>query len=166
MIIRPESHSDIAAITRVTEAAFADKAYSSHTESFIIRALRAANVLAVSLVADENAEVVGHIAFSPVTLSDGSGGWYGLGPVSVLPERQKQGIGTALIETGLSSLRTLGASGCVLLGDPNYYKRFGFANNLGLILEGVPQEYFLALPFEEHVPEGVVRFHPGFEARE
>ena len=108
--------------------------------------------------------VVGHIAFSPVTISGGSPDWYGLGPVSVLPEHHRQGIGKSLIQEGLSSLKALGGQGCVLVGDPNYYKRFGFRNLPELIHEGIPQEVFLALPFNDRVPHGIVVFHEGFSA--
>ena len=108
MIIRKETTSDIEAITQVTIAAFRTLQISNHTEQFIIKALRAAGALTLSLVAEINDRVVGHIAFSPVTISDGTGDWYGLGPVSVLPEYQKQGIGKSLINEGLSLLKQLG----------------------------------------------------------
>jgi putative acetyltransferase len=108
--------------------------------------------------------VVGHIAFSPVTVSDGTRDWYGLGPVSVLPEHQRRGIGKALIYEGLSSLRALGACGCALVGDPGYYARFGFRNSPGLVYEGVPQEVFLVMPLGGKVPGGVVVFHDAFLA--
>jgi putative acetyltransferase len=147
MIIRKEKRSDIEAITQVTISAFQTLPISNHTEQFIIKALRTAGALTLSLVAEIDEQVVGHIAFSPVTISDGTKDWYGLGPVSVLPEYHKQGIGKALINEGLSLLKQLGGQGCALVGDPNYYKRFGFKNFPELVHEGVPQEVFLALPF-------------------
>ena len=164
IIIRRETAADIAAIDEVTIAAFDTLAISNHTEQFIIRALRAANVLTLSLVAEVDGRVVGHVAFSPVTISDGTQNWHGLGPVSVLPEHQRQGIGTALIREGLSMLKGLGAQGCCLVGDPAYYRRFGFQNTRGLIYEGVPQEVFLALSLAGGAPQGVVVFHEGFKA--
>jgi putative acetyltransferase len=164
MIIRKETASDVAAITSVTIAAFKTLAISNHTEQFIINALRAADALTISLVAEVGGRVVGHIAFSPVTISDGAVGWYGLGPVSVLPEYQKKGIGKSLINEGLSLLKKLGAQGCALVGHPNYYKRLGFKNFPELVYEGVPPEVFLALPFTERVPKGIVVFHEGFLA--
>ena len=164
MIIRNETVSDIEAIADVTIAAFRNLPISNHTEQFIINALRAANALTISLVAESDGRVVGHIAFSPVTISDGSLNWYGLGPISVLPEYQRQGIGTSLIKEGLLLLKGLGGQGCVLAGDPNYYKRFGFRNIPDLVHEGIPQEFFLALPFNEKYPEGIVLFHKGFLA--
>jgi putative acetyltransferase len=164
LIIRRETVADIEAIADVTIAAFMTLPVSNHTEQFIIGALRAANALTVSLVAEIDGRVVGHVAFSPVTISDGSRHWYGLGPVSVLPEYQRKGIGKALIKEGLSILKGLNAEGCCLVGDPNYYKRFGFQNIEGLVHEGVPQEVFLALLLNEHVPQGIVMFHEGFLA--
>ncbi len=164
MIIRKETSSDIAAITQVTISAFKTLPISNHTEQFIIRALRAAGALTLSLVAEIDQQVIGHIAFSPITISDGTDGWYGLGPISVLPIHQKQGIGTSLINEGLSLLKNMGGQGCALVGDPNYYRRFGFQNIPGLIHEDVPQEFFLALPFIEKIPQGIVVFHEGFWA--
>lgn len=164
IVIRDETHNDACAIAEVTIAAFKTLAVSNHTEQFIIDALRAAKALAISLVAELEGRVIGHIAFSPVTISDGASGWYGLGPVSVLPEYQQQGIGKALIQKGLSRLRSMNARGCCLVGHPDYYRKFGFMNMSGLVLEGVPQEVFFALSFDGHVPQGNVAFHEGFTA--
>jgi len=164
MILRKETVADIDAITEVTIAAFKNHPISNHTEQFIINALRDADALTLSLVAEIEGRVVGHIAFSPVIISDGTKGWYGLGPVSVLPEYQKQGIGKSLINEGLSLLKELGGQGCALVGDPNYYKRFGFKNFPELVHKGIPQEVFLVLPFTEKIPKGIVVFHEGFKA--
>lgn len=164
IIIRNETTADVAVITEVTVAAFATLEISSHTEQFIIQALRSAGALTVSLVADVNGRVVGHIAFSPVTISDNTTDWYGLGPISVLPEYQRRGIGTALMQEGLSRLKKLGAKGCCLVGHPHYYTRFGFENVSGLVLEGVPHEVFFALSFDGRFPQGNVMFHEGFKA--
>jgi putative acetyltransferase len=165
MIIRNETISDIEAISKITIAAFQNLAISNHTEQFIINALRDANALTISLVAEVDGKVVGHIAFSPISISDDSLNWYGLGPISVLPEYQKQGIGKSLILKGLSLLKDMGGRGCALVGDPNYYKRFGFRNIPELIHEGIPQEVFLVLPFEKKIPHGSVEFHKGFWAK-
>lgn len=164
MIIRKETASDIEAITQVTIAAFRTLPISNHTEQFIIKALRAAGALTLSLVAEIDGRVVGHVAFSLVIISDGAQDWYGLGPVSVLPKYQKQGIGKSLINKGLSLLKQLNGQGCVLVGDPNYYKWFGFKNVPELVHEGIPQEVFLILPFKEKIPQGIVVFHEGFLA--
>ena len=164
VLIRSETSADVSAIAEVTVAAFKTLAISNHTEQFIIAALRAAKALTVSLVAEVNGRVVGHIAFSPVTISDGSPNWYGLGPVSVLPECQRRGIGSALIHEGMSRLKDLGARGCCLVGHPEYYRRFGFQNIRGLVHEGVPEEVFFALSLDGHIPQGIVEFHVGFKA--
>jgi putative acetyltransferase len=156
--------SDVGAITEVTIAAFKTLAISNHTEQFIIEALRAAKALTVSLVAEVNGRVTGHIAFSTVAISDGTRDWYGLGPVSVLPEYQRKGIGKALIREGLSRLKDMNAQGCCLVGHPDYYRKFGFKNMPGLDLEGVPQDVFFALSFDGHTPQGTVTFHEGFKA--
>jgi putative acetyltransferase len=156
--------ADVEAIRDVTVAAFETLEISDHTEAFVIAALRDAGVLTVSLVAESGGRVVGHIAFSPVALSDGTADWYGLGPVSVLPEHQGQGIGKTLIGEGLSRLKKLGARGCCLVGHPEYYRQFGFENPPGLVVEGVPQEVFFALAFDAHVPQGTVTFHDAFKA--
>lgn len=162
--IRSETAEDIGVIAEVTVAAFQTLEISNHTEQFIIEALRAAKALTISLVAEVDGRVVGHIAFSPVTVSDGARGWYGLGPVSVLPEYQRQGIGRALIQDGLSRLRGMQARGCCLVGHPEYYRKLGFDNVPELVHEGVPPEVFLALSFDGGFPRGVVAFHEGFKA--
>jgi putative acetyltransferase len=164
IFIRDETHNDICAIADVTVAAFKTLEISNHTEQFIIGALRSAHALTVSLVAEMGSRVLGHIAFSPMTFSDGTPDWYGLGPVSVLPEYQRQGIGKALIQEGLVRLKTMNARGCCLVGHPEYYRKFGFTNMPGLVLEGVPPEAFFALHFGGPAPQGNVAFHDGFKA--
>ncbi len=164
ILIRNETPADAQAITDLTVAAFATLEISSHTEQFIVQALRAAQALTLSLVAELDGRVVGHIAFSPVTLADGTPGWYGLGPVSVLPAHQRQGIGGALIREGLARLQALGARGCCLGGHPDYYPRFGFGHPPGLGLDGVPPEAFFALSFDGRFPQGCVTFHDAFQA--
>lgn len=163
--IRPETPSDEDAIEQVTRRAFLSHPHSHQTEQFIIRALRASHALSISLVAEEEGRIVGHLALSPVTISDGAPGWYGLGPISVEPEWQGRGIGRALMEGGIVELRKIGASGCVLVGDPAFYTRFGFANDPALVLDGVPQEFFLSLPLGPSSAHGNVQFHSAFQAR-
>ncbi|HEL3778194.1 TPA: N-acetyltransferase [Stenotrophomonas maltophilia] len=162
--IRPESAADHAVIHALTEAAFREAPHSSHTEQFIVDALRSRGELSISLIAEAQGQVVGHIALSPVTISDGSTGWFGLGPISVLPGWQGQGIGAALMHAALDSLRQQGARGCVLLGEPGYYARFGFRAEPGLILPGVPAEYFQALCLRPPMAQGQVQYSPAFEA--
>jgi len=164
VLIRDEKDTDYRVISDVTKSAFETMEISNHTEQFIIDALRSAKALTVSLVAEIDGLVVGHIAFSPVTMSDGTNDWYGLGPVSVHPDFQRKGIGKALIQEGLSRLRKLKAKGCCLVGHPEYYRQFGFNNVEGLVHEGVPQEVFFALSFDGDIPQGNVMFHEGFKA--
>jgi putative acetyltransferase len=162
--IRKETNDDIETITEVTIAAFRTLEISNQTEQFVIEALRSAGALTLSLVAEIEGRVVGHIAFSPVVLSDGTSNWYGLGPLSVLPEFQRQGIGKALIHEGLAQLKGLHARGCCLVGHPQYYTKFGFVNMPDLVLEGVPPEAFFALSFDGKMPQGTVTFHKAFMA--
>ena len=118
--IRPETLNDIERIHEITTAAFSSVAHSSNTEQYIVKALRESGALAVSLVAEDGGYVIGHVAVSPVTISDDSSNWYGLGPISVDPALQQKGIGSLLMHAALARLKTLNAAGCVLLGDPNY----------------------------------------------
>jgi putative acetyltransferase len=165
LIIRDETSDDIDAITDITISAFEKMEISQQTEHFIISALRKAAALSLSIVAESDGLVVGHIAFSPVSISDGTEAWYGLGPVSVRPDLQRHGIGKALIREGLARLRALDAKGCCLVGHPGYYEKFGFENIAGLIYEGVPEEVFFALSFDGELPQGFVTFHEAFTAR-
>jgi putative acetyltransferase len=162
--IRDEKSSDYTTISDVTFAAFESMEISDHTEQFVIEALRAANALTVSLVAEVEGRVIGHIAFSPVSLSDGTTDWYGLGPVSVHPDHQRKGVGKALIREGLTRLKALNAKGCCLVGHPQYYRQFGFENVTGLEFEGVPPEVFFVLSLDGNIPQGHVEFHLGFGA--
>ena len=164
ILIRSETDADVGAIGEVTIAAFETLDISNHTEQFIVEALRSAKALAVSLVAELDGRVIGHVAFSLVTISDGTRDWYGLGPVSVLPAYQRQGVGKALIREGLSRLKRMNAHGCCLVGHPDYYRNLGFKNISGLGHEGVPQEAFFALSFDGRYPQGTVAFHEGFKA--
>jgi putative acetyltransferase len=164
IIIRNEQPEDIENIKKLTQAAFLNAEHTSHTEHFIVNSLRKSGQLTISLVAVENGKIVGHVAISPVSISTGATGWYGLGPISVCPTKQGLGIGSKLIQTALERLKQLGANGCVLLGDPNYYHHFGFRTSLELTLPDVPSEYFQALSFNGEIPQGVVRYHEAFNA--
>lgn len=163
MEIRSEGVDDRAAIRAVVDAAFKDHPLSNHKESELVDALRDAGALSASLVAeDETGAVVGHVALSPVTIAGAHRDWYGLGPVAVLPDRQRRGVGRALIETALARLREAGAAGCVVVGEPDYYRRFGFERRHELRFEGATQEVFMALTFGPGAPEGTVDYHPAF----
>lgn len=164
MKIRNERLDDILAIEAVTQAAFLNAAHTSHTEHFIVNQLRKDHQLTLSLVAEEQQKIVGHVAVSPVHLSSGEAGWYGLGPISVLPSKQGLGIGTQLMQAALQALKNIGATGCVLLGDPNYYARFGFRVFPDLNLAGVPKEYFQAITFVDSPPQGEVQYSEAFNA--
>lgn len=163
--IRKETPADVAAIEAVTVAAFQDAAHASHTEQFIVAALRKAGQLSISLVADDSGALVGHVAVSPVTLSDGAAGWWGLGPISVVPACQRQGVGARLMERAVAELRALGASGCVVLGEPGYYSRFGFRAEPSLVLPGAPPAYFQAILLGGSLPSGTVSYHESFAAQ-
>jgi len=163
MIIRTETPLDAEIITQITQAAFANRSYSSGTEHLIVNQLRKDKALALSLIAQSDTQIVGHVAFSVVTIDGVDLGWHGLGPISVLPEWQRQGIGSALIDAGLADLRVMGAHGCVVEGDFKYYRRFGFEPYPNLTYDEAPApEYFMALPFYDKVPKGKVRYQEAF----
>ncbi len=166
--VRDERPEDADAVRDVVAAAFVGRPYSRQREHHLVDALRADGALALSLVAEgDDGVVVGHVAFSPVRIAGaGAAGWYGLGPLAVRPDRQRRGVGRALVDEGLRRLRTASGAGggCVLVGDPAYYGRFGFAPDARLRFAGVPRGYFLALPFGPDVPSGDVSFHPAFDA--
>jgi predicted N-acetyltransferase YhbS len=163
MQIRQERPGDAATIRALTGAAFKGKSFSNQTEAKVIDALRAAGALTLSLVATEGGQVIGHVAFSPVWINGEAGDWYGLGPVSVWPDRQRAGIGQALIREGLQRLQAMSAGGCVLLGDPAYYRRFGFESDPDLYDVGAPPGAFQRLILNGSRPAGEVSFHPAFD---
>lgn len=160
--IRPEKPADEELIRAVTTSAFLEAEHSDGNEASIVDGLRHAGALTISLVASNDQNIVGHVAFSPVLIDGVHDGWFGLGPVSVDPNRQREGVGTALIEAGLANLRRRGSKGCVVLGDPAYYRRFGFAADPDLRLAGVPPEYFQRLSFDDRHRSGNVTYHPAF----
>lgn len=162
MLIRPESAGDVAAIRGANVAAFRAHPFSQQTEHLIVEALRAADGLEISLVAEVDGRVVGHIAFSRAAVGETSARWYLPGPVAVLPDYQGQGIGGALVDAGLGELRSRGALGCALVGDPGFYERFGFSHHSGITCHGVPDEYVLCTAFASEVPTGEVVHHPAF----
>ena len=161
--IRYEQRKDRDLIRGVVRQAFAEAPHSSGTEPAIVDALRVGGALTISLVAIEGDAIVAHIAISPVVAEDGASGWFGLGPVSVLPDWQHRGIGSALIREALARLRTSGSAGCVVLGDPNYYGRFGFEHDPALNYRDVPAPYFQVLSFSGQRPCGSVEYHAAFE---
>ncbi|MBV8593948.1 MAG: N-acetyltransferase [Caulobacteraceae bacterium] len=163
MHIRLEHPEDAATIHALTEAAFKGAPFSNGAEAAIVDALRAAGALTLSLVATEGDEILGHLAFSSVTINGETCDWYGLGPVSVWPHRQCTGLGQALIRDGMRRLQAMRASGCVLLGDPAYYRRFGFEPDPELGYAGGPPGAFQRLSLDGSRPKGRVRFHRAFD---
>lgn len=165
MLIRREVPADSAAIADVITAAFAEAEHSDGTEARIVERLRADGDLSLSLVAIVDSQLVGHVGFSPVAIDGADEAWFGLGPVSVHPQHQRRGIGAVLIREGLALLRLREAQGCVVLGDPGYYERFGFAHDPSLIYPGAPPEYFMRLALiEAPLPTGTVAYAAGFSA--
>jgi putative acetyltransferase len=181
MLIRPEIFADYDAIRQILIDAFADHPFSHQTEHLIVEALREANAMTIGLVAVEESPsnpcacgccgqsqslragtVVGHIAFSEAKIDGKECGWFMLGPIAVDPKRQRQGIGQALVWAGLQELRKRGAQGCILVGDPAFYNRFGFKNLPSLTMQGVPPEVILSLPLTDNIPEGEVTYHTAF----
>ena len=162
LTIRPEDPADHAQIAVVTEAAFAEVEHSDGSEVAIVERLRADGDLALSLVAEDGERIVGHVAVSPVTISDGTTGWFGLGPISVLPSSQREGVGLRLIQRAIADIRSQGARGIVLLGEPAYYARFGFEHDPKLAYHGPRAEYFQRLVLDGDAPSGTVAYAPAF----
>ena len=166
MLIRDENPTDIDTIEKLIYQAFLNHPHHAEgakpTEHLIVAGLRGAGVLTLSQVAEIDDTVVGHIAISPVTINGENNNWYGLAPVSVIPKAQGQGIGSALIKNAMQMMQDKGAEGVVLLGEPEYYSRFGFKADSRLVLDGVPPEYFMCHSFTGDMPTGTVQYHPAF----
>lgn len=160
MQIRDETASDIPAISRLVTEALLMLAQSTGTEAGIVETLRAEGALALSLVAEEEGEVIGYLAASAARIGT-QGGWSLIGPLVVLPSRHRQGIGSALMSEALRRLRAT-SRGAALVGDPAYYGRFGFRAFPGLGVAGCPPEVVQALPFDGHEPRGELIHHPAF----
>jgi len=181
-------------ISALTQRAFAEVPYSDHNEHIIIEKLRRDGCLALSLVAlirsspeesqnstQSSQTIVGHVAISPISTSSGDEHWYGLGPVSVSPAHQRRGIGSKLVRAALQKIaeKKTQANGCVVLGDPSFYQRFGFKaaetttsmlnapTPSQLHLKGIEsQEHFMSLAFAPNVngkpASGEVFYHRAF----
>jgi predicted N-acetyltransferase YhbS len=162
--IRPERDQDQAAIRALTIAAFESSAYGHHGEADIVGALRTAGALSVSLIAEAEGQIMGHVAFSPVRITQAEGDWYGLGPISVLPAWQGRGVGQALVREGLREIEALRAAGCVVLGDPAYYSRFGFESDAALRYGPEPSPYLQRLILRGAAPSGEVQYNAAFGA--
>lgn len=161
--IRPEQSGDERAIRALTDAAFRDMPHADGDEGALVERLRADGDLVLSLVAvNADQAIVGHIAFSPVSVEGVAGGWYQLAPVSVIPGGQNSGIGSLLIEAGLAELRQGGARGIALVGNPEYYRRFGFTREHGLTLDEAMDPFLQVLVLEGEVPRGRLTLAPAF----
>lgn len=136
--------------------------FAGGDEQDVIDRLRAQGALFLSLVAIIDKEVIGHIAFSNAFVEDGSLPWFALGPVSVTPTHQLHGIGSALINTGLATIEQAGALGCILTGNPEFYKRFGFEPAPQNVPANEPEEYFMLKLFKGVHPVGKFKFHKAF----
>lgn len=153
---------DNAAIYQLIQSAFADKDFSSGTEGPIVDALREAGDLTLSLAAKRAEHLLGYIAFSPASVVDQSENIFALGPVAVDPALRYKGIGTALIQAGIKRLQAMEARACVLVGDPNYYRRFGFVGDCGLRSGSLPESFVQALVWGDPLGEGEISFAPAF----
>lgn len=162
LVIRPELPEDEADIYTLTAAAFDGKPYAGGDEQDVVDRLRAAGALSLSLVALRGNRLVGHAAFSPAQCPDPTQNWFALGPISVAPDVQGQSIGRALIEAGLQALRDKAADGCMLTGNPDLYRKFGFELSPAHTPENEPPEHFMVRPFGAHMPDGRFAFHAAF----
>lgn len=162
MEIRDERPDDADAIYQLTLAAFEPMWFSDNTEAPLVGLLREAGDLTLSLVAEIDNKIVGHIAFSPVTINGRHDDWFGLGPVSVSPNLQKGGIGRALVERGLSMLQERGAKGCALTGNPDIYSRMGFVSDGNLQYGSLDARFVQWIAFSGADPVGDLKFAPAF----
>lgn len=160
MLIRDEAAGDGPAISLLVTEAFLLLAQSTGTEAGIVERLRADDALAVSIVAEDDGLIVGYLAVSAASVG-AEDGWRLFGPLAVLPSRHRQGIGRAMMAEAIGRLQT-NSRGAVLVGDPDYYGRFGFRTFPSLRLSGVPPEVVQALPFDCTEPRGELIHHPAF----
>ena len=164
MIIRPEKENDRDVVFAINVSAF-----ETPSEATLVDVLREHAQPVVSIVAEENRNVVGHIMFSPVILSENPDlKVMGLAPMAVAPEHQRKGIGSALVRAGLEQCRQLGFVGVVVLGHPEFYPRFGFSPSSRFGIDSdyeVPEEVFMAMELEPEALSGKtgrVKYHHAF----
>ena len=161
-VVRRENRLDQKAIAEMTKRAFAPMEYSDGDEQDMINTLRESGRLSLSLVVEHQGAIAGYVAFARMVIGDQPTDWYSLGPIAVEPRLQKRHIGTELIHAGLDQLRTIGVLGCVLVGDPNYYHRFGFVVTPKFVPARQPAEYFMINAFLGGEPPVGFDFDPAF----
>ena len=163
LVLRDERPGDADAIRALVAAAFAPMDYSDGSEPEIVDRLRADGELLVSCVAGRDGQILGHVAASPARLG-GQAGWVGIGPVAVHPDHQRQGIGGAMMRHVLDRLRAAPAArGVVLIGDPNYYGRFGFVAECGVTWRDIPTEYVQRLTLSGPEAAGEITYARAFD---
>lgn len=166
--IRPEQACDYEVIYDITKRAFAPMPYAGGNEQDLINLLRNNDALEISLVAQIGSDIVGHIAFSKAfpenESADVNGGYYALGPIAVDPELQRSGIGSALIYEGIDILRQREAAGCILVGNVDYYQRFGFKTAPHLCPKSEPKDHYMILPLAVKNIDTIIGFHPLFHS--
>ncbi len=161
--IRPEQAGDERAIRALTDAAFHAAPHADGDEGELVERLRRDGDLVLSLVAvNEDQAIIGHIAFSPVKAGNATGDWFQLAPVSVIPSGQNAGIGSVLIEEGIARIRGVGAHGIALVGNPDYYARFGFTREHRLTLSDALDPYLQILLLGDEAPSGRLTLAPAF----
>ena len=160
--VRPETPGDATSIAALIDSAFAGVPYADGDEADLVAKLRSLGDLSVSLVAEEQGRVVGHIAFSPARPADGTPGWFSLGPIAVVPERRGAGIGSALVTAGIEAIAKMGARGCILVGYPGLYARCGFVPAPNNAPSDQPAEFFMYRLLSGDVPAGPIHFHEAF----
>ena len=165
MNIRKEKDSDKEKIWKVNAEAFETEA-----EANLVNALRDSGISFISLVAEKDEEIVGHILFTPVELIGDDSGLklMGLAPMAVLTELRKKGIGSKLVKTGIEKCSTHGYDAVVVLGHPEYYPKFGFVSLIKYGIKSeydVPDEAFMVLELKEgslKYKNGVIKYHAAF----
>jgi putative acetyltransferase len=162
LTVRDEVAADHPLITDLVRIAFAPMPFSDENDHLITDALRSSGDLTLSLVAEVQGQLIGHVAFSPVIIGSLSG-WFGLGPLAVRSDWQRKGVGRALVAAGLRRLTAIDAAGCALIGNPAIYGRLGFHSDGRLTYAGLPSHLVQWQALRAGPPpEGALRFAPAF----
>jgi len=163
MLIIPERPGDEVDIRDLTKAAFAPMPFADENDHLLPENLRKDGDLTLSLITLDADQIIGHVAFSPIKVDDRFDNWYGLGPISVAPERQKQGIGTQLVQAGRVALEPKGAKGFILIGNPAVYGPMGFVSDGAITYRDLAATLVQYLPFTPETPSGTVTFAAALE---